>query len=329
MDDVASGQPPGDGGDGDADATEIRTFLIADVRGWTSFTQQRGDEAAATARRQVRDGGAHRRRGPRRVGDRAPRRRGARGLRFPAAGDPRRGRPATSARRRDRCRSVAAAARRRRARRRRGGPGRGRLPGRRVEPGRAAVQPGGPGPDPREPRGHAPRPDDRGRRVRGRRRAVAEGTGRARSRDPRRPGGGGPGGAVRGAAVEDRSRVGSPRHRVDGASRAGGRSSAASSLWSRWRRSASRRSCAGSTTACRGSTRTPRGSSTRRTVTSPARWPSATSRAGSPPGPVRSGSHFLRATKWRASIRRPMPSWIGSRSGATRRPSSSETARSG
>ena len=27
--------------------TEIRTFLIADVRGYTRFTQTRGDEAAA------------------------------------------------------------------------------------------------------------------------------------------------------------------------------------------------------------------------------------------------------------------------------------------
>ena len=27
--------------------TEIRTFLIADVRGYTLFTQERGDEAAA------------------------------------------------------------------------------------------------------------------------------------------------------------------------------------------------------------------------------------------------------------------------------------------
>ncbi|MGZ8597159.1 MAG: hypothetical protein ACXWXN_07330 [Actinomycetota bacterium] len=26
---------------------QIRTFLIADVRGWTLFTQQRGDEVAA------------------------------------------------------------------------------------------------------------------------------------------------------------------------------------------------------------------------------------------------------------------------------------------
>ena len=29
------------------EATEIRTFLIADVRGYTLFTQERGDEAAA------------------------------------------------------------------------------------------------------------------------------------------------------------------------------------------------------------------------------------------------------------------------------------------
>ena len=34
-------------GTGDAQQTEIRTFLIADVRGYTLFTQERGDEAAA------------------------------------------------------------------------------------------------------------------------------------------------------------------------------------------------------------------------------------------------------------------------------------------
>lgn len=37
--------PPGGGSPNDAAA--IRTFLIADVRGWTLFTQERGDEAAA------------------------------------------------------------------------------------------------------------------------------------------------------------------------------------------------------------------------------------------------------------------------------------------
>src|SRR5438132_2701202 len=36
----------GQGGAGEA-PTEIKTFLIADVRGYTLFTQQRGDEAAA------------------------------------------------------------------------------------------------------------------------------------------------------------------------------------------------------------------------------------------------------------------------------------------
>src|SRR5437660_3677676 len=35
------------GGAGGGEATEIRTFLIADVRGYTMFTQERGDEAAA------------------------------------------------------------------------------------------------------------------------------------------------------------------------------------------------------------------------------------------------------------------------------------------
>ena len=36
--------PDGDAGPSDA---QIRTFLIADVRGYTLFTQERGDEAAA------------------------------------------------------------------------------------------------------------------------------------------------------------------------------------------------------------------------------------------------------------------------------------------
>ncbi len=38
---VGTAVPPGDG------RTELRTFLIADVRGYTRFTQERGDEAAA------------------------------------------------------------------------------------------------------------------------------------------------------------------------------------------------------------------------------------------------------------------------------------------
>ncbi|MBA3737953.1 MAG: hypothetical protein H0W97_05255 [Actinobacteria bacterium] len=36
----------GRSGDGSGDDTQIRTFLIADVRGYTLFTQERGDEAA-------------------------------------------------------------------------------------------------------------------------------------------------------------------------------------------------------------------------------------------------------------------------------------------
>lgn len=34
-------------GSSGGEATTIRTFLIADVRGYTLFTQERGDEAAA------------------------------------------------------------------------------------------------------------------------------------------------------------------------------------------------------------------------------------------------------------------------------------------
>jgi YVTN family beta-propeller protein len=47
MEDGAWGQAPRDGNDGGEDATEIRTFLIADVRGYTLFTHERGDETAA------------------------------------------------------------------------------------------------------------------------------------------------------------------------------------------------------------------------------------------------------------------------------------------
>jgi class 3 adenylate cyclase len=38
---------PHEAGAPDGSDASIRTFLIADVRGHTSFTQQRGDEAAA------------------------------------------------------------------------------------------------------------------------------------------------------------------------------------------------------------------------------------------------------------------------------------------
>jgi hypothetical protein len=37
----------GSRGDGGSAGAQIRTFLIADVRGYTLFTQERGDEAAA------------------------------------------------------------------------------------------------------------------------------------------------------------------------------------------------------------------------------------------------------------------------------------------
>ena len=45
---VADTDRPGDPHGGDAGGqTQIRTFLIADVRGYTLFTQERGDEVAA------------------------------------------------------------------------------------------------------------------------------------------------------------------------------------------------------------------------------------------------------------------------------------------
>lgn len=44
---MAEGDPPAGGGRG-SDDVHIRTFLIADVRGYTLFTQRRGDVAAAS-----------------------------------------------------------------------------------------------------------------------------------------------------------------------------------------------------------------------------------------------------------------------------------------
>jgi adenylate cyclase len=44
---VAGSRRPDDQTDGAAQDVQIRTFLIADVRGYTLFTQERGDEAAA------------------------------------------------------------------------------------------------------------------------------------------------------------------------------------------------------------------------------------------------------------------------------------------
>ena len=41
------GEEPGSSDAGPGDGAQIRTFLIADVRGYTVFTQERGDEAAA------------------------------------------------------------------------------------------------------------------------------------------------------------------------------------------------------------------------------------------------------------------------------------------
>ena len=48
-------EPPPDSeaglADGEATGAGLRTFLIADVRGYTRFTQEHGDEAAASPRR--------------------------------------------------------------------------------------------------------------------------------------------------------------------------------------------------------------------------------------------------------------------------------------
>ena len=62
------------GGGAGSDGAHIRTFLIADVRGYTVFTQERGDEAAAALAGKFAAGRARSGRGPRRDRGRAPRR---------------------------------------------------------------------------------------------------------------------------------------------------------------------------------------------------------------------------------------------------------------
>ena len=122
-----------------ADDADVHAFLIADVRGWTSFTQERGDEDGArlaarfaeVTRAVVED--------HRGTGGRAPRRRGPGRVRLATLGDPRGRGPAAAVRRGDDRRSIAPAHRGDRARRRRGGARRGRLPRRRLERRRTAL----------------------------------------------------------------------------------------------------------------------------------------------------------------------------------------------
>ena len=154
---------------------QIRTFLIADVRGYTLFTQERGRRGRREARREVRGHRPRGRRGARREPARAARRRGALRLLVGPGSDPNRGRPAAAVRRGDPRTAGAAAHGRDRARCRRGGRGPGWLPRRRAEPGRPTVRPGTSRRDPRVTRGHAPRTADRRRPLRGSRFADVQG----------------------------------------------------------------------------------------------------------------------------------------------------------
>ena len=66
----------------------FRTFLISDIRGYSTFTRERGDEIAARLAIEVRRSRPRRGRGSGREGHRAQRRRSACGVRFDAASCP-------------------------------------------------------------------------------------------------------------------------------------------------------------------------------------------------------------------------------------------------
>ena len=116
---------------------DVHAFLIADIRGWTSFTQEHGDEDAAP-RGPFRRSGTRGGRGSPRASGRTPRRRGHGRLRLAALGDPSSRGPTATVRQGDHRRSIPAAHRRDRARCRGSGCRRGRVPGRSPERRRTA-----------------------------------------------------------------------------------------------------------------------------------------------------------------------------------------------
>ena len=186
-----------------AQDVQIRTFLIADVRGYTLFTQERGDEAAAKLAakfadiaREVIEGAAAR------SSSSAATRPSASSL--DPRGHPCRGRPPAAVRRRDARTAGAAAHGGDRARCRRGRRRPGRLPRRCAEPRRPALRPGSSRRDPRLPRGHPSRPTARRHPVRGPRSADVQGhrrPGRGRPRRARRRGPGRSAEALRAGAA--------------------------------------------------------------------------------------------------------------------------------
>ena len=158
----------------DRDGSVIRTFLIADLRGYTTLSDAHGDQAAADVAerflaiaRECVDGAYG-------DGRRGPRGRGAGGLRLGEGGAPRGARDPGGRRRGT---GGAADARcRDRSGRGRGGPGRGRVPRTRPEP-RGATLRARPGRrDPRDVRAGAPRGRRRGDPVPRSRARSIEGT---------------------------------------------------------------------------------------------------------------------------------------------------------
>ena len=171
-----------------SDDVQIRTFLIADVRGYTIFTNQRGDEAAAKLAAKFADlaeetiaargGSVIELRGDEALAVFSSARQAIRAAldlqaRFveETLADPSLPLPGGD---RPRCG--------------RGGAGRGRLPRRRAEPCRPALRSSRPRRGPRECGSRAPRAQDRRRDLRRSRHRPAEGSGGTRPRDQGDPG---------------------------------------------------------------------------------------------------------------------------------------------
>ncbi len=183
-------------------AAEIKTFLIADVRGYTVFTQERGDEAAAklasTFARIAREGVEA-------LGDSVIELRGDEAL--AVFGSPRQAiraslELAATVRRADRRGPCGAPPCGDRPRRRGGRTRRRRVSRWRSQPGGSTVRAGGPGRGTGEPGGGPPGPQDRRRRLHRPRLAEPQGD---RGASPGRPGGPRarrPRGAARGARSE-------------------------------------------------------------------------------------------------------------------------------
>ena len=168
----------------------IRTFLIADLRGYTRFSDSRGDEAAAAlAERFVAVAEA---RGSNRARERSSRFAGTRSSRSSTPPEKRSARPSISRRRWRAIETRRRPARRGdRDRRRGGGAPRGRVPRPSTEPRGTALRSRTTGRDPRHLRARAPGRRRRGRPIRGPRLGPPQGdlaagrTARRRACDPR------------------------------------------------------------------------------------------------------------------------------------------------